>query len=324
MISSEDISFVVQGPVLWDRTNSINLTEMVCESIRLYYPDSEIILSTWVGTLTENIKFDKVIFNEDPGFIDMTLDGVARKNNTNRMIVSTYNGLIAASKKYVFRIRSDLIITNNRLLNLNNELITNSKYSVFYNKIIILPSVKKYTNGRILFSLSDWAYFGLKHDLICFYNLPLMDENDLIKYDGTASWENNLVAEQYLIKTYFQQFEHYSLLKQFHRMYDYSRELSNLSNHILKNNFLILNSNQFSGLKSLKYENPNYLSKPLALINMIYYEDLIYLFINLRTFFDIRFYLYCLKKIKQFFYAHIRNLIRFSKYRIKLIISLFR
>jgi hypothetical protein len=60
-INSSELSFVVQGPIYQD------ITDKVCESIREYFPECEIVLSTWEGSSIEGLKYDKVVFSKDPG-----------------------------------------------------------------------------------------------------------------------------------------------------------------------------------------------------------------------------------------------------------------
>ena len=317
LIKSAEISFVVQGPIFLSDPGKINYTQIACESIRTHYPDSELILSTWEGSNVEGILVDKVIYNKDPGSIEMELNGSHRTNNTNRMIVSTLNGIKASTRKYVFRIRSDLIVTNNKMLTFSIE--KKNYKNVFRNYIVILPVTNRYTKGKLLFSITDWAYFGLRNDILNLYSIPLMSVKQLIKGNNIPSWEENVVSEQYIIKTFFQQFERYELLKGFHKMYQYSRKLAKLNNYILRNEFLILDSYQFSGLKSLKYTRNGFLSKSHRYSFMTYHEDWKYMYLSLRTLFDIRFYFYGLKKLKQFLYYIIDFIFKFSIIIIKLI-----
>jgi len=52
MIQSNEISFVIQGPIVPDGPFS---TINVCGSIRKYFPDSEIVLSTWENEIVTKI-----------------------------------------------------------------------------------------------------------------------------------------------------------------------------------------------------------------------------------------------------------------------------
>ena len=92
-INKEDISIVVQGPI--DDKNFM----LVYKSIRMIFPLSRIIISTWEGQdikITDNNT--KIIFNADPGAYKDTIN----KNFTNnllRHIVSSLAGLMSCNTK---------------------------------------------------------------------------------------------------------------------------------------------------------------------------------------------------------------------------------
>ena len=89
-IQSSEISVVVQGAI--DQNN----TPLCITSIRKYLPKAEIILSTWEGSDTENLDYDILVLNKDPGgYRDICTKFV---NNLNRQLVSTSNGIKKASK----------------------------------------------------------------------------------------------------------------------------------------------------------------------------------------------------------------------------------
>ena len=108
-IQSSDISVVVQGAV--DR----ELAPKCLTSIRKYLPKAEIILSTWEGTDVSGLDYDMVLFNKDPGAVDLLwFDG--RKNNGNRQLYSTQEGIKKTSRKYILKIRTDLFLENANFL----------------------------------------------------------------------------------------------------------------------------------------------------------------------------------------------------------------
>ena len=87
--------------------------------IRKYLPKSKIILSTWDGSNVNGLDYDIVIFNKDPGGSLCSANDDKILNNVNREIVSTLAGLKVCKTKYVFKIRSDLIIKSNKILKCN-------------------------------------------------------------------------------------------------------------------------------------------------------------------------------------------------------------
>src|SRR4029077_10044080 len=95
-----ELSFVVQGEVIRETSPLTGrpVTQSSLESLRLHFPEAEVILSTWQGTSVDALSFDKVVFSEDPGNWNTARPGAALKlDNTNRQIVSTRNGLREAS-----------------------------------------------------------------------------------------------------------------------------------------------------------------------------------------------------------------------------------
>ncbi len=105
-INTQDITVVVQGAV--DKKN----TKLCLESIRKYLPGAEIVLSTWKDTDVTKLDFDKVVLNPDPGgYKDKYVNTFT--NNTLRQLISTQNGIKRATRKYIIKIRSDLILKSN-------------------------------------------------------------------------------------------------------------------------------------------------------------------------------------------------------------------
>ena len=108
-IDSSEISVVVQGAI------SDKFTKRVLVSIRKYLPKSEIILSTWKGSDVSGLSYDILIENEDPGAI-ILFPQWKQYHNLNRQIVSTQNGIAKASKKYILKIRTDIVLKNRGFL----------------------------------------------------------------------------------------------------------------------------------------------------------------------------------------------------------------
>ena len=184
MIDSKDISVVVQGAV--DKEE----TPKCLNSIRKYLPDAEIILSTWEGTDVSNLDYDILVFNKDPGAYYCNRQKTI-KNNLNRQIISTKNGLKNVSRKYALKLRSDLILTNNSFLNYYDFFPKrNTKYIIFKNRIMVscLYSresiydiyTKKICKAHMF--VSDWWFFGLKEDINLFFDVKLVDEPQFSQY----------------------------------------------------------------------------------------------------------------------------------------------
>ena len=65
----KNISVVVQGPILPFQT-------AIClKSIRKFLPKAEIILSTWEGSNINDLDYDVLVLNKDPGAEIFTVTG---------------------------------------------------------------------------------------------------------------------------------------------------------------------------------------------------------------------------------------------------------
>ncbi len=115
-IDSSEISVVVQGPVFGTSADSPikRYTYQSLISIRKYLPDAEVILSTWEGSDINDLPFDILVENEDPGILEVEINPMIK--NTNRQILSTKSGIQKASRNYLLKLRSDTILEGNDFL----------------------------------------------------------------------------------------------------------------------------------------------------------------------------------------------------------------
>ncbi|WP_304473454.1 WavE lipopolysaccharide synthesis family protein [uncultured Desulfovibrio sp.] len=251
-INKEDISIVVQGPI--DDKNFM----LVYKSIRMIFPLSRIIISTWEGQdikITDNNT--KIIFNADPGAYKDTIN----KNFTNnllRHIVSSLAGLMSCNTKYVLRMRSDLLLQSDDFIKYYNIFDKrNSAYKLFEKRIITSTFFsKKFLSYRKLihpvpFHISDWIHFGLLEDLIEYYSSTVPKEPEQSHYFDDKFLGINKVnllhsshqyaPEQFLLsylayKKFNVKFDHYL---------DYNRYNILESEKIIANNFIIISPYQF-------------------------------------------------------------------------------
>jgi hypothetical protein len=193
MIREDEISFVVQGPILKDGTNS---TINVLKSIRTHFPDSEIILSSWIGEDVEYLEYDNLVLSELPTSIVLNK---TRQCNINRQIVSTIQGVIVASKKYLIKTRTNTLFENNNLLTIFNEVPTNS---VFENYVLTIDlfsrdsyksKILSYHDG-FLHHPSDIFLMGLKKDILELFSCASATKKIMLNRNGLGI----LVPEQYL------------------------------------------------------------------------------------------------------------------------------
>ena len=163
-MSSEEITFLLQGNI----DNNEYLHRLI-GSVRKFYPESPIILSTWRGNQVECFDVDYVIESADPGPSGPLLNGL---NNVNRQTLSTKNGLKCVKTKFVVKSRTDNFFTNSNIVNLielaelKNELISG------FNRIVIPSDLS--INPRRKFGLpfhpSDFFLFGRTADLLVYFD----------------------------------------------------------------------------------------------------------------------------------------------------------
>lgn len=283
------ISVVVQGALSQE-------TIEVLTSIRKHLPQAEIIISTWEGTDVNAIAglYDQLVLSKDPGAIIFD-DKDKKTNSINRILVSSQNGINAATRKYVLRLRSDLELKNSNVLKLiDNFGVRNPASALFKQRIFayevfsIKYDVKKETKQKMLFHISDWCYLGLKEDLQTLFDVPVVKEPDFSRYFDTHKkptddihttkfWK--MSPEQYITsmnaKKVFKDFnfEHYL---------DVTDENIRISEDFIINNFRVFSQKEW-GISSLKLRykyvkmfvhSPNlYYSKNESLIDYKKYCD---------------------------------------------------
>lgn len=254
-IDTKDISVVVQGAV-----DSIN-TPVCLASIRKYLPEAEIILSTWDGADVSKLDHDVLVMSKDPG--GPLIDNVFQvRNNVNRQIISTKNGLKKSSRLYAIKIRSDMCFCGTQFLKVfglfhqRNNTCRLLKQRVVINNLYCANPWK--TN--FCFHVSDWFFFGLRQDILNIFEIELQaDEENMNwfspfnrpKLDPVPTWNFRYIPEQYIWTSFLRKngekfkFDFFSDVTGFNIM------LTELS---FANNLIILDYEN-SGIKFLKF-NP--------------------------------------------------------------------
>ncbi|MDV3926651.1 hypothetical protein CMT52_15170 [Elizabethkingia anophelis] len=181
MISSSDISVVIQGPVvgvpfdLYDNQK----TQQCIDNIRKHLPHAEIIVSTWEGTEVHHLKeVDKIVLSKDPGAItynDYELKNIY--NNNNRQIVSTYAGLKVVTKPYAIKFRCDFQIESLKFLEIFGKYKAVYKKRYFKERILCLSNTTRDPiKMPLLNHICDLIQFGYTEDLQKLWNIPLQIE----------------------------------------------------------------------------------------------------------------------------------------------------
>lgn len=285
MINDQDISIVVQGPIIGQSAYDITsqTTKLICNQFKKMFPKCELILSTWEGSDVKGIVFDKLVLSPDPGATWFNYENYELLNNCNRLIVSTKAGIEAASRKYVFKVRSDLFLVSKSFLNyfyrfsdydekskfVKNRILAFSLYSIKAHKTSLFTMKRPY-------HISDWAYFGYKEDLSNLYDIPLTIEPEFSQwflhrckpfYDIEPHRLWKMPPEQYVTFNFLKKFADISLK----HTTDISHNNVEISEKLLANNFLVLDQSQFS-LISLKYVNLQLLFDSLLSQTAIFYH----------------------------------------------------
>ena len=253
-IDSANISVVVQGAI--DK----KLTPICLKSIRKTLPNAQIILSTWVGSDIDGLDYDILVLNEDPGAV--IIDSVNKtRNNVNRQIISTKNGILKSDRQYILKIRSDIKLTGTGFLEYYDKYHTRSKdYKLFSQRIVVnnLYCANPKKTG-LLYHLSDWVSFGLKSDMLDLWDIPLQDEKEQLFYKThkrpidfpNDNWYMRYIPEQYIMTSWLKKNGVNVGIKHAgdKNSIDYI-----ISEHVFANNFVIVNYESF-GIKFLKF-NP--------------------------------------------------------------------
>lgn len=257
MIGINDISIVVQGAA--DKTE----TPKCLTSIRQYLPNAEIILSTWEGTDLSCIEglYDKLVLSKDPGGV--FYEKKKYYQNINRQIVSTKAGLELAERKFIMKLRSDLIFTNNTFLEYFEKFNQRiDEYKLFEHKILVPATFTRFqykqNSIKTPFHVSDWWYLGLNQDIKKFFNaIEPVKEPNFSKYfefykdlkSPLEGYPTRYVPEQYFC---LKAFGKYFLDIHMENLLDVNDDICKKSDIAIINNFIVLEFKQH-GIYTNKY-----------------------------------------------------------------------
>lgn len=218
-IKSKDFSIVIQGPIIKDYTKSKTTTIDCINSVRKILPESEIILSTWEGEDVSSLEADKFIFNIDPGAVSYNNSNFKNTfNNNNRQIVSTFNGLKVAERKYAIKMRGDCIMNNNSFLTFLNGYPQQLEFQILEQKVLVLSTgTRDVRRIPIMCHVCDLVQIGLTKDLISIWDIPLQKEPETTQFkpEGYSALvdpypQNNYrfryASEQYIIVEFARKF----------------------------------------------------------------------------------------------------------------------
>lgn len=185
MIEDKDITVVVQGPVqaLPDRDQDEGITQRCLSSVREYAPGAKLILSTWDGQDLAGLTYDELVISPDPGhnIVGYNKAGEPRKENYNRQIVSSLFGLQRVETRYAMKLRSDNYLMSDRFKALQQRFPKRGLTHHFSRERVVTNNTftRIYAKGmRVAFHNCDFFYFGLTHDVLEMWDLPLFEDVD--------------------------------------------------------------------------------------------------------------------------------------------------
>lgn len=160
-VADDDISVVVQGPLLADQPEGI---ARCLQSIRDVLPAAEIIVSTWTGEPTGSLSGDcRIVTSADPGCFWETPE---RPYNLNRLQTSTLAGLRRATRPYCLKFRADCALLDRRFMT-----IAQARPHSLLSRPVNLTNlyVRNPERFPFLFYVSDTVQFGATADLLDFW-----------------------------------------------------------------------------------------------------------------------------------------------------------
>ena len=194
MIESREITFLLQGAV------ERSVVRESCSVIRNLFPQSRIVLSTWVGADVDGLDTDDTVLADDPGFFYYSDRPGEKVNNVNRQIVGTNAGLERVVTPYCVRMRTDFRLTGRDFLNFFEAFPERDEaYSVFSKRLMACSYFSRNPRSRTRFPFhpSDIIFFGLTDDIRRLFRVPLMTEEEAYWDRGDRRY-NRYTPEQHI------------------------------------------------------------------------------------------------------------------------------
>lgn len=215
-ISNKDITFVVCGLVSTNQKNPFTAVNAL-KSIRKYFPESPIVLSTWDEESTEELEglYDCLVKNSPSkvknGLVRCSLNPDNLKmNSINLQAFSVHQGLLKVKTKYAVRFRTDFYLQNRNFIDNYvkwHEVFSQSNpdYTVFHDKVMIPKTFTRNpekTKGYYAFETSDFFAFGLTEDLLLRWNGRQEDLSTLAYFSDKHEHNPYNTNQQYSTEQY--------------------------------------------------------------------------------------------------------------------------
>jgi hypothetical protein len=135
-----------------------------------------------------------VVTTEDPGAEPHAL-GQPVLNNLNRQLVTSRAGLVAATRQFAIKLRSDQYIEHTAFLDLFQSFNRPSKGCFFEHPVVgcTVYSINPRRWQPLPFHPGDMFHFGLRTDLLELWSAPLSNEPETTRWFEKHSLPSNLV-----------------------------------------------------------------------------------------------------------------------------------
>ncbi len=243
-IPSKDISVVIQGPLYRNLAPAGGVFFCV-QSIQKHLPEAEIIISSWEQEDVSGLENFRVVQSPMPPTL---INPVGNDDNINRQIVSTVEGLKLATRPYALKIRSDLSLSDNSIASIRAYADYVPKERRYFKLPLTLTNVftRDPTRMPFLFHFSDIIQFGLREDMLAFWDGPAVTYEEAFRVGNPSlnpfgkyadSFGRHGAAEQHLPLRWMR--KHGYNIQLVHAC-EVSTELLDLSERILIENFTVL------------------------------------------------------------------------------------
>jgi len=260
LINSCDISVVVQGPIAGRPDDKLgSLTRRCLDSVRRHLPDAEIILSTYNNSPVDGLPFDIVVQSEDPGG-HIQNDSLGVWNNSNRQIVTTMAGLSKASRPFVVKYRTDVLMTGSGWTKYFGRFQKRAnEWHICDERLLACTIYSRNPASPYCFPLhpSDWFFFGYRNDVTKLWDIPLQPEPETSRYFESRPRPTPDVISTNLMRYTPEQYLWVSFLRkygpvEFQHCHDFTQDAVALTELTIANNLVLLEPHQIQ-MKFLKY-----------------------------------------------------------------------
>ncbi|MFZ5830272.1 MAG: WavE lipopolysaccharide synthesis family protein [Planctomycetota bacterium] len=262
MLSSHEISVVVQGPIVGGPNDppERRLTSRCVASVRRALPQAEIVLSTYRGADLEGLTYDVLVESDDPGG-HLQNDLLRVWNNCNRQITTTRAGLQRASGQLAMKLRSDMELTGAEgLKHFGRYSKRCPEWHIFEERLLACTVYSRNPRLSYCYPLhpSDWFFFGRREDMLRLWNIPLQPEPETSRWFETRPRPEPDLIPSNLFRYAPEQYLWVSCLRthgevRFEHCHDFSHDPIRLTEMSFANNLVLLEPWQLR-VRFLKYQ----------------------------------------------------------------------